>query len=68
MVILPQQANINIKMSLSVYLQQTNGRGPIFWLVAKQLRIVMYYVLFVYSKIHKYIPNGTKILNIKHLH
>ncbi len=34
--ILPLQANLNIYISLSVYLQQTN----IFLLVAKQLRTV----------------------------
>ncbi len=38
--ILPLQANLNIYISLSVYLQQTNVRGPIFLLVAKQLRTV----------------------------
>ncbi len=38
--ILPQQANVNISISLSVYLQQTNVRGSYFLLVAKQLRKV----------------------------
>ncbi len=35
-----QQANVNISISLSVYLQQTNVRGPIFLLVVKQRRTV----------------------------
>ncbi len=35
-----QQANVNISISLSVYLQQTNARGPIFLLVVKQRRTV----------------------------
>ncbi len=29
--ILPQQANVNIYILLSVYLQHTNVRGPIFY-------------------------------------
>ncbi len=38
--ILPQQANVNISIALSVNSQQTNVQGSYYLLVAKQLRTV----------------------------